>query len=1527
MAERVEIDIPGIGVIEAKNAASEATLQEILKVLQGIETNTDQANKNTKKGSSGSAGSSAAAGAGASLTAAGAAANAFATLLKMASAATGGLIKGLNVATKTTGTALGLAAAGAGFAAGQLMAAGNAALRVVDTFVGLGHSAINLAQSLANMGDSVSGAASVTANALSRLPGVFGAIGSLIGAAFTAAAGAAEKMVGAYQSAASVGATFGGSLNNLVAAASGAGMEMGKFAALIAQNANAMVYLGGTTESGARRFADLSKTMRSSGVNTELLRMGFSTEQINNGMAEYIGIIGKTGALQNMTTQQIAKSSGAYLKDLDLLRRLTGESAAQQKAANDKLMADAQFRAAMLGKDAETQKAMMAYINSLPEELRDGAKEMLATGQVTSDAGVKFAAALPGAANEAMAFGRNLKAGGKLSMDESLRARQNLISEAKVRQNTLKDQALYNTELQSTMLGVMNAAAASSKGYGEMTREQAEAAKKANQAEQIEKFKARIAEVSNSFTAMLASSGILDALMKTFEVVVGVISSLVVPAFTAIFGAVNAILPPIMNMVVPAITGFAAAITTMLQPVIGTIVGMFQELDEKLGGTASILQNFYDRIFPVFSAVVRGGIIVFEGVFDAVMSLIDPIKNLFSSFSNYSNALAQLTGGTDGLVDTILTAGVMISGYFSALGEILGMVINGAAGLVRWFSEVAMKAEFVRNMLGFVGQGFEFLKTYLSAAGIKAMFAGLDKIVGDIGDFVGGFIDGFKGMLAELLIMAGKILPGLSDKGKEMKKEVEESTKEREKAAKERAVNFEKAKTAAKEDSKQRFARVEEEKKAVKQDQQTFAERQRHLSSMGGLNKEEEDKKKAELGGGVDMSSPLAMLESFSRQQGGFFAERIDQGRKEQEIAREKKAIEAEASKVYEQAAKAKTDEEKKAASAAIDALKERMKKFEEMVSGVKPTAAPGTAPAPGTGAPTKLPAGSQIQGLGAVAAHFEAGGKAGTVSTGHGDFGGKSYGAFQLSSKTGDVQKFLEKSGYAKQFEGLAVGSKAFDAKWKELGETKEFAQAQATHAKSTHYDPQMAKLSKSGLDMSGRGAGVQEAIMSTANQYGANTDVIIKALKDKDTSKMSDKDIINAIQDYKAQTVQTRFKSSSEAVRAGVAKRIEQERSMLLGVDGGAVQADARKGEQQKAKPPESKPGKESSTRIDPKLANDWAYSVFMGKNSMSQVPKPYLDEVGKILAKPPANWVSAPKTPEAKIETAQTEQGKPPQQKPVEEVKSKLGGKAVQNWAYAVFEGKITLGQVPQMYRDQVAEVLKNPPADWVKSPGEAKPAKPVGAESESAQATATTPTNEEFKINGKQVSKEEFDAYMKANPQAAQMMDMAKQMSGGSPSVDLMKNMGGILPVGSNISAESILGKETFASTFDPLRDSSLDAIAPMAESKLGSTDALTGAEGFKQTMSEDAAAKMAQEQQARKAMFDMMGRTDVEGAVMRRAGQAGSAGGGEKAKDPVELLNSKLEQLIMINQNIANLNSDQLRVQKNFNTGDVYNSAG
>jgi hypothetical protein len=220
-----------------------------------------------------------------------------------------------------------------------------------------------------------------------------------------------------------------------------------------------------------------------------------------------------------------------------------------------------------------------------------------------------------------------------------------------------------------------------------------------------------------------------------------------------------------------------------------------------------------------------------------------------------------------------------------------------------------------------------------------------------------------------------------------------------------------------------------------------------------------------------------------------------------------------------------------------------------------------------GEGKPIEMPA-DKVFG---IAGKFESGNDAGKISSGAGDAGGKSYGQFQLSSKTGDVNKFLKGSGYEEQFQGLEVGSKEFDAKWQELAKSDDkFSQAQKEHAKKTHFDPQMRKLEEAGMDLSERGDTVKAAIFSTANQYGANTSTITKALSGKDVSKMSDEEIVNSIQDYKQANVSKNFKSSNENVQAGVSKRIEQERKLL----------NAQLAEEKKSK--ELMPGQQPSTEL---------------------------------------------------------------------------------------------------------------------------------------------------------------------------------------------------------------------------------------------------------------------------------------------------------------------------------------------------------
>lgn len=190
-------------------------------------------------------------------------------------------------------------------------------------------------------------------------------------------------------------------------------------------------------------------------------------------------------------------------------------------------------------------------------------------------------------------------------------------------------------------------------------------------------------------------------------------------------------------------------------------------------------------------------------------------------------------------------------------------------------------------------------------------------------------------------------------------------------------------------------------------------------------------------------------------------------------------------------------------------------------------------------------------QKLGTVSAMFEGGkGSQGyaTVSNTTGDAGGASYGKYQYSAASGGLSAFLNATGYSKNFKGVKPGTKEFEARWQQMAQDPKFNQAQDDYAVKKYYGGQLGMVKQDlGVDLSGRGRSVQEALMSTGVQYG-DMRIASQALKGMDVSKMSDEDIVNAIQDRKARGVFSGdFKSSSADVQKSVAKRIEDERGVL--------------------------------------------------------------------------------------------------------------------------------------------------------------------------------------------------------------------------------------------------------------------------------------------------------------------------------------------------------------------------------------------
>lgn len=189
---------------------------------------------------------------------------------------------------------------------------------------------------------------------------------------------------------------------------------------------------------------------------------------------------------------------------------------------------------------------------------------------------------------------------------------------------------------------------------------------------------------------------------------------------------------------------------------------------------------------------------------------------------------------------------------------------------------------------------------------------------------------------------------------------------------------------------------------------------------------------------------------------------------------------------------------------------------------------------------------------IGQTSSKFETGGRgAGTISSGKGDRGGVSYGSYQLSSNMGTLQDFLNVSGYGAKFKGKQVNSKEFKDTWKQLAKNDpNFEKAQHNYIKKTHFDVQQSKLKKGGIDLSNRGAAVQDMIWSTSVQFGGSTGVIEKALGGKNVAKMSDAQIISAVQDYKKRNTKSLFKSSPSQW-AGLSKRASDEKAALLSLN----------------------------------------------------------------------------------------------------------------------------------------------------------------------------------------------------------------------------------------------------------------------------------------------------------------------------------------------------------------------------------------
>ena len=180
--------------------------------------------------------------------------------------------------------------------------------------------------------------------------------------------------------------------------------EIGKYAEIITSVSPQLASLGNSAADGAKILTDSFSHIKNTGVEKQFRMLGFTSESLFKTFANYEGLMGRMGFMQGKSTTQIAKESAEYVKTLDQLSKLTGESRDALQAKMDADASDLKFRLKLTEVDdvtrARLQKASV-LMSEFGEESAAGFREMIANnGAVVGEASQKLAQSTGGASTQ-----------------------------------------------------------------------------------------------------------------------------------------------------------------------------------------------------------------------------------------------------------------------------------------------------------------------------------------------------------------------------------------------------------------------------------------------------------------------------------------------------------------------------------------------------------------------------------------------------------------------------------------------------------------------------------------------------------------------------------------------------------------------------------------------------------------------------------------------------------------------------------------------------------------------------------------------------------------------------------------------------------------------------------------------------------------------------------------------------------------------------------------------------------------------
>lgn len=262
---------------------------------------------------------------------------------------------------------------------------------------------------LKTAGKAVGGVTDSIGEALKGIPVLGGVIGGLVSAAGKAAAALAEAAAevgaqiakqamaqldsagGAFRQIQQAGALGAGGMSQLADQAIGAGLSFKDFADVTKNATQGLAFGFATATEGADRFANISKDMTP--FRRELEALGVGAKQQNEMTANYLKLQARTARIENMSNQELAQGSANYIKELNTLSRLTGQTVSETEKELAGQLRNARFNGAIqdinarlgvkAGKDAQQAAVLVGQQN---EAIGKGLQDIIAGNALTDEA-------------------------------------------------------------------------------------------------------------------------------------------------------------------------------------------------------------------------------------------------------------------------------------------------------------------------------------------------------------------------------------------------------------------------------------------------------------------------------------------------------------------------------------------------------------------------------------------------------------------------------------------------------------------------------------------------------------------------------------------------------------------------------------------------------------------------------------------------------------------------------------------------------------------------------------------------------------------------------------------------------------------------------------------------------------------------------------------------------------------------------------------------------------------------------------